>query len=163
MRGFHRWHHCCQTSEPRTPGQKARRCVSHGLVGLGAIVAVAAVLGGVTMTAWNLFVPTVFGLPVLTFWQALGLLVLGRLLTGSFHRGGHKFRHGKWSKGRNTDADSDSSCATPFCCDTVPPQPDSFAEWWWSEGSTAYKAFRQRQTSAPSSPTPDTPTPDTES
>lgn len=34
-----------------------------------------------TMWVWNAVVPDLFGLPLVTFWQALGLCVLFRLLT----------------------------------------------------------------------------------
>ncbi len=37
-----------------------------------------------TMFLWNNLATAIFGLPVLTFFQALGLMILGRLLTGGF-------------------------------------------------------------------------------
>lgn len=37
-----------------------------------------------TMLLWNNLAVVIFGLPVITFFQALGLMVLGRLLTGGF-------------------------------------------------------------------------------
>ena len=50
---------------------------------LFAIVA-AMVLSFVVMHLWNWLMPPVFGLHLISFWQALGLLVLGRLLLGGF-------------------------------------------------------------------------------
>ena len=50
---------------------------------LFAIVA-ALVLSFVFMQLWNWLMPAVFGLHLISFWQALGLLVLGRLLLGGF-------------------------------------------------------------------------------
>lgn len=38
---------------------------------------------------WNLLIPGIFGLPAIGFWQALGLLVLGRLLVGGGLRRPH--------------------------------------------------------------------------
>ena len=55
-----------------------------------------AAAGFVTMSLWNWLMPMVFHLPALTFWQTLGLLVLSRILTGGFGRGG---RNG-WARGR---------------------------------------------------------------
>jgi len=57
---------------------------------LMAIIAVA-VFGFVVMSLWNGIVPSVFGLRAITFWQAVGLLVLSRILFGRFGRpgGGH--------------------------------------------------------------------------
>jgi hypothetical protein len=46
-------------------------------------------LGGfVVMSLWNWLIPGIFGLGVITFVQALGLLVLSKILFGGF-RGGH--------------------------------------------------------------------------
>lgn len=54
-----------------------------------------SIVTGATMLLWNQLAVTIFGLPAIGFCQALGLMVLGRLLTGGFrHRGGfgHKMR-----------------------------------------------------------------------
>ncbi|UYQ93548.1 hypothetical protein MKQ68_00340 [Chitinophaga horti] len=52
------------------------------------VAACSALLGFVTMGLWNWLVPELFHGPVITFWQALGLLVLSKLLLGSFAKGG---------------------------------------------------------------------------
>lgn len=39
----------------------------------------------VVMRLWNWLVPPVFGWHVITFWQALGLLLLCKILFGGFH------------------------------------------------------------------------------
>ena len=44
--------------------------------------------GEVVMLLWNWLAPTLFGLQQITFWQALGLLVLCRILFGGFGLGG---------------------------------------------------------------------------
>ena len=54
-----------------------------------------AIFGGGTMLLWNALMPALFTLPAITFLQACGLVVLGRLLFGShahalmFLGGGH--------------------------------------------------------------------------
>jgi hypothetical protein len=53
-----------------------------------AIVAGVFIFGSVVMLLWNALLPAVFGFKVITFWQALGLLVLSKILFGGF-RGGH--------------------------------------------------------------------------
>ena len=55
-----------------------------------------AVVGYVTMSLWNNLMPYLFHLPLLSYWQALGLLLLSRLLLGGFGRGG---RGGGWARG----------------------------------------------------------------
>jgi len=47
-------------------------------IGLAAI----AGFGAVTMLLWNWLMPCIFGLAAISFWQALGLLVLSRILFG---------------------------------------------------------------------------------
>lgn len=46
--------------------------------------------GGVVMLLWNWLAPLLFGLRELTFWQALGLLALCRILFGGFGGGGKR-------------------------------------------------------------------------
>lgn len=59
------------------------------------IILVIAVFGLVTMLLWNALMPVIFGLPVITYLQALGLLILSKILFGGFgHRGGR----GRWKK-----------------------------------------------------------------
>jgi hypothetical protein len=54
-----------------------------------AMVVIAVIaFGFVTMGLWNALMPAIFGLKAITFWQALGLLVLGKILFGGFHRHG---------------------------------------------------------------------------
>lgn len=48
-----------------------------------------SVFGSITMLLWNWLVPEIFNGPVITFWQALGLLLLSKLLFGGF--GGRRF------------------------------------------------------------------------
>jgi len=47
-----------------------------------------ALLGFVTMSLWNRLAPELFGWRMITFWQAVGLLILSRILFGGFRRGG---------------------------------------------------------------------------
>ena len=71
--------------------------------GVKILVLVAVVLGVVSfvvMSLWNWLVPTLFSGPVLGYWQALGLLVLARLLFGGLRphgrgRGGHSWHHAR--------------------------------------------------------------------
>lgn len=58
------------------------------------LTVVLSVLGFVVMSLWNWLIPTLFAGPKLNFWQALGLLLLSRILVGGL-RGGH-MHHGYW-------------------------------------------------------------------
>lgn len=48
-----------------------------------AIIAVG-VLSFIVMSLWNALLPELFAVRAITFWQALGLLVLSKLLFGGF-------------------------------------------------------------------------------
>ena len=51
---------------------------------IATIVVIIVVVGVLTalpvMLLWNWLVPAIFGLPAVTFWQALGICILVRLL-----------------------------------------------------------------------------------
>src|SRR5437016_9070577 len=52
------------------------------------ILIFTAIGGGVVMLLWNWLAPALFGLRLITFWQAIGLLALCRILFGGFGLGG---------------------------------------------------------------------------
>jgi hypothetical protein len=67
---------------------------------------VPAIFAVAVMLLWNWLMPSLFGLTTISFWQALGILVLCRMLFGSFdsghhwmhrHHGKHNIRE-KWQK-----------------------------------------------------------------
>ena len=57
-------------------------------------VAVLAVLGFVVMSLWNWLMPAVFGWKLIGYWQAVGLIILSKILFGGFGRSGR--RGGYW-------------------------------------------------------------------
>jgi len=60
------------------------------------IVIFITIGGGVVMLLWNWLGPALFGLPLITFWQALGLLALCRILFGGFGLCGGGHRNSRW-------------------------------------------------------------------
>jgi len=60
------------------------------------IAVVIAAISWAVMALWNHLLPGLFGWPAITFTQALGLLILSRILFGGFH--GH--RGGRWHRQR---------------------------------------------------------------
>jgi len=73
-----------------------------------AIAAGVFIFGSAVMLLWNNLLPVIFGIKVITFWQAIGLLVLAKILFGGFGGGhgrhrchchghhDHMQRHGRW-------------------------------------------------------------------
>lgn len=129
---------CCRRPESRAGRILHFGC--HALLAVAVVAVVSLVIGWVVMFTWNLFMPAVFNLPLITFWQAVALLVLGRLLTGRLHhhRRHHHHKHGccSWKKRFRQDQD----CDTP-----TPPHGGDYARWWWEEGETAFQAYQARK------------------
>jgi len=63
------------------------------------ILAAAALFGLIVMALWNALMPDLFALPAITYWQAVGLFILSRILLGGF--GG--FRGGPGGPGGRRD------------------------------------------------------------
>jgi hypothetical protein len=57
-------------------------------------VVIVSVVGWGIVYLWNWLVPAIFGWRTISFWQAVGLFVLARILVGGFG-GGHR-RHRGW-------------------------------------------------------------------
>jgi len=78
---------------------KVLKVVGWVLFGLLAAAALGLVLGLPVMWLWNGLLPSLFHLPEITYWQAVGLLILCHLLFKG-HGGGfghHRHRdHGRW-------------------------------------------------------------------
>jgi hypothetical protein len=76
------------------------RALRFAIFGLAAVV----ICGWIVTGLWNVLMPEIVGARTIGFWQALGLLLLGRLLFGGF-RGPHQRRRmmmrrwaGRWEK-----------------------------------------------------------------
>jgi hypothetical protein len=78
---------------PMSCSSDKKHCKSKCLkIGLMVVVGIGA-LGGVVMLLWNWLVPSLFvGAQPVGYWQALGILLLSKILFGGF-RGCH---HGRW-------------------------------------------------------------------
>lgn len=104
--------------------------------GILAGIAFALLFGYGIMWLWNWLMPEIFGLTEIGYWQAVGILVLAKVLFGGL--GGHHSGKSK-SKSRNR-------------CRTREQQTfkTDFSKWkfydkfWEEEGEDAYKAFVQR-------------------
>jgi len=72
------------------------------LIAPPAIVLFVWLFGELVMHLWNWLLPPLFGWHLISFWQALGLLLLSRILFGSWGSGGgnrgRRGRREKWDK-----------------------------------------------------------------
>jgi len=66
-----------------------------------AVVLFVWLFGELVMHLWNWLLPPLFGFHMITFWQTLGILLLSRILFGSWSGGGGNRRgrrREKWEK-----------------------------------------------------------------
>jgi Ca2+/H+ antiporter, TMEM165/GDT1 family len=74
--------------------------IKKGLMILVFGILAVLVFGLVVMSLWNAILPAVIGVKAITFIQALGILLLSKILFGGFgggrHRGGGWRNKGKW-------------------------------------------------------------------
>ena len=66
------------------------------------VLVAAAVMSLVVMHLWNWLMPAIFGLRTITFLQAVGLLLLSKILLGGFHKHGGR---GAWAGGGSGNAE----------------------------------------------------------
>ncbi|WP_263381828.1 DUF3106 domain-containing protein [Granulicella arctica] len=68
--------------------------VVKGLRIVAMVLVAVVVFGEIVMRLWNWLMPALFGLRTLSFAQALGLLLLTKILFGGFHRhsGGRRWK-----------------------------------------------------------------------
>ena len=94
-----------------------------------ALVLFVFIGGEVVMHLWNWLLPTLFGWHTLTFWQALGLLALCRILFGSHGRGsgGSSWRRGKdgnWARMTPEEREKFREKMRARCGDFVAPSTE---------------------------------------
>ena len=83
---MHRMHHF-------QPHKSVPAIIGFSILGVVVAAAMALLFGFVVMWLWNWLMPELFGLSVITFWQAWGLVVLSHILFKSFPHGQHHSHH----------------------------------------------------------------------
>lgn len=89
------------------------------------------------MLLWNWLMPEVFGLPILSYWQAVGVLVMAKLLFGSFEgmnsKKSSRKSHKRHKRGRWHNCKSDFS------------KWEFYDDFWKTEGENAFNNFVERK------------------
>ncbi|MFZ4521031.1 MAG: hypothetical protein ACOYNC_04970 [Bacteroidales bacterium] len=139
-----------ETTEIRN--ERRGRCGSMkhkaGWIVLGVIggIAFAFLFGAVVMWLWNWLMPVIFHLGVISYWQAVGLAILGRLLFGSFHhgshhRGNHKMGPWKhWHHGNSGATCRDYSHGSKW---------SHYDQYWNEEGEKSFNDYLKRKEESP--------------
>jgi hypothetical protein len=77
-----------------------KRMIWMGPLAILGLMIFITIGGEVVMHLWNWNLPALFGWPQITFWQALGLFALCRILFGGFGLGGGGHRsNSRWRMG----------------------------------------------------------------
>jgi hypothetical protein len=71
------------------------RWIKRAIKAVVIVVLAVTVFGFVVMNLWNWLAPALFGFHTVTFWQALGLLILSKILFGGFRGRPGAGRHWK--------------------------------------------------------------------
>ncbi|MEN8788715.1 MAG: hypothetical protein ABF295_04300 [Flavobacteriaceae bacterium] len=112
------------------------------IFGAIAIVALALLFGYVVMLLWNWLLPAIFGLGVISFWQAVGIVILAKLLFGGFGGGGS--RSGRRKKNLEKRL---KHRLRERCSETGIKEWRMYDQYWEEEGKEAYQAFIERKVS----------------
>jgi hypothetical protein len=118
-----------------------------GMVFVGVIFAVlfALVFGFLVKWLWNVLMPELFGLTQITYWQAFGIVVLAKLLFGTFGSKGqgpdHGSRHpgpfGKWHDRFHGSEEGPRSRRSGSW--------KTYRQYWQEEGKGAFDAYMRRK------------------
>ena len=106
-----------------------RRWFLWGPLAIVAMVAFIAIGGALVMALWNWLLPVLFGWRQITFWQAVGLLALCRILFGrigprGFQRSGFRRRMGeRWQQMTPEEREKFRQSFRGRCGGFEPPEP----------------------------------------
>ncbi len=118
-----------------------------GLVILGIVgaAALAIIFGLVIQWLWNTLMPDIFGLPEVSYWQAVGLVVLSHILFG-----GHNHNHNSSDKPRRKKIKGRAELSgQTLTFDNERPESeegyhkewDSFRGFWNDYGREAFESW----------------------
>ena len=127
------------------------RCFGFGLLGVIGFAAFALLVGFVIMWLWNWLIPPMFHLAAITFWQAVGLAILARLLFGASHHGRHHWAHRRWKHhhgrgcgcGCNDHAHSHGDKQDGCHCDS--DKWKYYDQYWEEEGEKSFDEYVKRK------------------
>lgn len=104
------------------------------IFGAAAIIGLAILFGYVIMWLWNWLMPDLFGLTPLTYWQAVGLFILLKILIGGCGgRGGSK------SSSKSCDDNGKKNKKSDFS------KWSRYDKFWKEEGDDMYKKFLEKE------------------
>ncbi|MBN1196060.1 MAG: hypothetical protein JXA62_01485 [Candidatus Aminicenantes bacterium] len=126
------------------------RMVMWAVVGMVIAAAFALVFAILVKVLWNWLMPVLFGLPLIGFWQAFGVLLLAKILFGGHGHGGH--RHEESAKSGHVHPWFRRKPGVPGPLQREawvgPRSRDDFNTFWEAEGREAFREFIARKEAA---------------
>lgn len=129
--------------KPQSIALKVLRYIGMAVAGVAFAAVIALVFGFLVKWLWNWLMPAVFGLGMITYWQAFGLVILAKI----FFRGVDGHRDTIRSKARRFHESTEHG---PWNEGPEPDRPRQFDRWrlydrfWREEGRAAFEAFIDR-------------------
>ncbi len=120
-----------QTKERWEKAPKWRKRLIAGIFIAAGIAALGLALGYLIVWLWNSLMPGIFGLPEITYWQAVGLFILAKIIFGSSIGADNKDKSAKNKKNKTTDDSNDKDQENWA----------HYNEWWESEGKKAFDDY----------------------
>lgn len=115
------------------PAAKVVKIIGLVILGVIGFAALAFIFGLVIQWLWNHLMPAVFGLPEISYWQAVGLAVLARIFFGCEHNK-HVHRHKEAKREKTGVSQISIDCGSSS-------EIDSFKEFWDARGKDAFRSW----------------------
>ncbi len=123
------------------------RVAGFAVLGVVGVAVFALAFGWLVMILWNWVMPSIFHLGEITYWEAFGLTILGKLIFGGLGpRGGHHGR-GPW---RGGPWNGNPWGGNPW--EGRPHGPNEwrlYREFWQAEGRQAFDSFVEKKKAEP--------------
>jgi hypothetical protein len=136
-----------QKQYPRRMAPRIGRVFGWAVIGLIFVCLFALIFGFVVKWLWNVLMPAVFGLGAISFWQAVALVILAKLLFGGFghpHQRDPKSWHNwgrytDWHRSWDRYGEKRESMKNRF------RDWKAYRRFWEDEGKDAFRAYVDRQ------------------
>ena len=112
------------------------------VVGIIGVTAFVFLFGAVIMWLWNCLMPVIFHLGVISYWQAVGLAILARLLFGSLHHGNPHHHKGRFAPWRHRFHMNDRGNGRDF---SNGAKWNYYDQYWNEEGERAFNEYVRRK------------------
>ena len=116
----------------------------YAVLGLAGAFLMGLLFGNVIMWLWNWLMPKLFGLPLIGFWEGLGLFLLAKILFG-FGGGGSgsgegEKKHPHHGKRRHHHGEGEKRDWKDW---------EYYDDWWEADGKSAFHAYAERMKKEP--------------